>query len=133
MAHAENGKVASIAGDGRDTERHRLCPNRRMTAPVDKPPQQSTAGAGTPAPSNRNSLTVGPDGPIQPSTQTGLSLRFSTVDGEMGSSDTWRAVREFDVPMPEPIPYGCRRWPLSLSSNQGASPWKNWNATRPMS
>ncbi len=35
-----------------------------MTAPADKSLPQSTTSAGAPAPSDRNSLTIGPDGPI---------------------------------------------------------------------
>src|ERR1700757_260070 len=69
----------------------------------------TTTDGGAPAPSDDQSLTIGPDGPIllqdhyliaqmavfQPGTRTDMLARFSTVAGERGSPDTWRDPRGF--------------------------------------
>ena len=60
-----------------------------QTAPVG-----STTGSGAPAASDRNSLSIGPDGLIA---ATEMLARFSTVAGESGSPDTWRDVRGFSL------------------------------------
>src|SRR5690606_16745342 len=55
----ERSRLDAVRGAGSTSERKAIMPDERTGKPA-----ISTTGAGAPAPSDRNSLTIGPDGPI---------------------------------------------------------------------